>query len=64
MTMTMEMTNELSKKEMIEAIGNIVELTQEDIDDLWDGHSEKEVAEVLVNWTNFDKNLTDIDSVL
>ena len=53
MTMTIEMTQDMSKKEMIEAIANICDLTQEDIDGLWDNHSEKEVAQVLVNWSNF-----------
>ena len=53
MKMTMEMTYGMSKKEMIEQISNICDLTQEDIDGLWDAHSEKEVAEVLVNWCNF-----------
>ena len=57
MTMTIEMTFDMTKGEMIEAIGNLCDLTQEDIDGLWDCHSEKEVAQVLVNWTNYIQKL-------
>lgn len=47
--------NKLTKKELIQALTSIVELTQEDIDDLWDNHSEKEVAEVLLQYTKLNE---------
>jgi hypothetical protein len=55
MTQMENTMNTLTKKELIQALTSIVELTQEDIDDLWDNHSEKEVAEVLLSYTKLNE---------